>query len=266
MDKGIYTALSGGIAKSHEIEIIANNLANANTPGFKKDSGTFNEYLTEIRRPDTVEGLDRELTLGSMPDARPQTDKSFVEMDGVYTSFNQGGLKRTGNPLDLGLEGKGFFEISTPSGIRYTRQGNFKVSSEGVLVTANGFPVLAKGAGAPEQRTIRLGQGIVEVAGTGEIKQAGQTIGNLSVVEFQETQWLEKVGNSYYRNTDERNEKKGELPQTLISQGFLEMSNVNAVHEMTKLIEATRSYESQMQAIKTYQEIDGRSVNDISRR
>jgi flagellar basal-body rod protein FlgF len=269
MDKGIYTALSGGIAKQHEIEILANNLANANTPGFKRDSGTFNEYLTELRRPDTVEGVQREITQATLLEGRPQGDKSFVEMDGIYTSYNQGGLKRTGTPLDLALEGKGFFEVLTPSGVRYTRQGNFSLSKEGTLVTSNGFPVLSRGEGtAPEQRVIRFGSGAgpIEIAPTGEIKQGGQPVGALSVVEFHEAQWLEKVGNSYFRNTNDQNEKKG-LPSTSqIHQGFIENSNVNAVHEMTRLIEATRAYESHMQAIKTYQEIDGRSVNEIARR
>lgn len=266
MDKGIYTALSGGIAKSHEVEIIANNLANANTPGFKRDSGTFNEYLTELRRPDTVEGLQREMSQTALLDARPQGDKSFVEMDGVYTSFTQGALKRTSIPFDMALEGKGFFEVLTPSGVRYTRQGNFNLSKEGTLVTSNGFPVLAKGAGAPEQRLMRFTQGAVEVSPNGQVKQGGQPLGELSIVEFHENQWLEKVGNAYFRNTDDNNEKKGLPVETRVNQGFIETSNVNAVHEMTRLIEATRGYESQMQAIKTYQEIDGRSVNDIGRR
>ena len=87
MDKGIYTALSGGIAKGHELEVVANNLANANTPGFRRDVATFNEYLTELRRQDTVEGLQREITAATLFDGRPAGDKSFVEMDGVYTNF-----------------------------------------------------------------------------------------------------------------------------------------------------------------------------------
>ncbi len=267
MDKGIYVALSGGLAKSHELELIANNLANANTPGFKKDTGTFNEYLTEVRRADTVEGLQREINAATLLDGRPQGDKSFVEMDGIYTMHGQGGLKRTGTAFDCALEGKGFFEVLTPSGVRFTRQGNFSLSKEGVLVTANGFPVLQKGAGAaPEQRVIRFGEGQVEIGGGGQIKQAGQEIATLSMVEFHENQWLEKVGNSYFRNTDEKNEKRGAEVQSKVHQGFLENSNVNAVQEMTRLIEATRAYESQLQAVKTYQEIDARSVNEIARK
>src|SRR4051812_41503482 len=138
MDKGIYTALSGGIAKSHELELIANNLANANTPGFKRDTGTFNEYLTEFRRNDSVEGVKREIAAAAGMDTRPTGDKSFVEMDGVYTDFRQGTLEKTGRTLDLGIEGQGFFEVWTPSGIRYTRQGSFSVSTDGHLVTQNG--------------------------------------------------------------------------------------------------------------------------------
>lgn len=267
MDKGIYTALSGGLAQSHEIELIANNLANANTPGFKRDTGTFNEYLTEMRRPDSPEGLQREISNSTLIDGRPQGDKSFVEMDGVYTQFAQGGLKRTNNPLDLALEGKGFFEVLTPSGVRYTRQGNFSLSRDGILVTASGYPVLSKGDGvAPEQRTIRIGEGAVEISPVGDIRQQNQVLGQVSIVEFAENQWLEKVGNAFFRNVREENEKKGIPAESRIHQGFIENSNVNAIHEMTRLIEATRTYESHLQAIKTYQEIDTRSVNDISRR
>lgn len=270
MDKGIYTALSGGLAKSHEIEIIANNIANANTPGFKRDTATFNEYLTEVRRPDTPEGVQRETGQAAMLDPRPQGDKSFVEMDGIYTVFRQGPLRRTNAPLDLALNGKGFFEVMTPSGVAFTRQGNFSMSRDGLLVTSSGYPVLARGEGAvaaaPETRQIRLaGAGPISVSATGEIVQAGQPIAQLSIVEFQEAQWLEKLGNAFYRNTEDTN-RKPTTTETSLEQGFLELSNVNAVHEMTRLIEATRAYESHLQAIKTFQEVDARSVNEIARK
>jgi flagellar basal-body rod protein FlgG len=273
MDKGIYTALSGGIAKSHELELIANNLANANTPGFKRDTGTFNEYLTELRRADNVEGVRHEILAATSPDARVQGDKSFVEMDGVYTDFRQGNLDETHRALDLGLQGDGFFEVLTPAGVRYTRQGNFSIDAQGRLVTGSGFPVLSRlGAPVPgnestvppELRVIQLGNAPVSVTNDGAVVQEGKEVAALSVQEFHEPQWLEKTGNSYYRNTDPANLKPGEV-RTQVHQGFLEGSNVNAVKEMTRLIEATRAYESHMQAIKTYQEIDGRTVNDIAR-
>jgi len=274
MDKGIYTALSGGIAKTHEIELIANNLANANTPGYKRDTGTFNEYLTELRRQDRAEAVAHETAAASLNDPRPSGDKSFVEMDGVYTDYGQGTIQKTGRSFDLAAEGKGFFEILTPAGIRYTRQGNFSLSNDGRLVTANGYPVLAAVTRTvegrpvtdvpPEARVIRLsGGGPVQITSDGVIRQDGVDRAVLSVQEFHEPQWLEKAGNSYYRNTDEKNLKPGRS-STRLHQGFLESSNVNAVKEMTRLIEVTRAYESHMQAIKTYQEIDARSVNSIA--
>jgi flagellar basal-body rod protein FlgF len=295
MDKGVYTALSGGIAKSHELDLIANNLANANTTGFKRDAGTFNEYLTELRHPDSVSGVGREISALTSPESRPQGDKSFVEMDAVYTDFRQGNLQKTGRTLDMALEGKGFFEVLTPAGIRYTRQGNFSISAEGRLVTNNGFPVLMKtdksktdtssagslmllgvigeqkprvspepeAAAGPQNRILQLGEGKVEITPEGIVRQNGVQVGQLSIEEFHESQWLEKVGHSYFRNVNADNIKTAPT-ESKIHQGFLEGSNVNPVAEMTRLIEATRAYESHLQAIKTYQEIDGRTVNDIA--
>lgn len=287
MDKGIYTALSGGLAKGREVELIANNLANATTPGFKRDTGTFNEYLTELRRSDSVDGLQREIRSLSDPDARPTGDKSFVEMDGVYTDFRQGTLQKSGRALDVAIEGNGFFEVLTPAGIRYTRQGNFSIDNEGRLVTTSGYPILSKATqgqvavsnlevpGAPpvtgqvpdrqpnaQARVIQLGQGPIQITEDGRILQNGAEVASLSVEEFEEPQWLEKMGNSYYRNTHPNNLKNGVVSSKL-HQGFIEGSNVNPVSEMTRLIEATRAYESHMQAVKTYQDIDSKSVNDI---
>lgn len=289
MDKGIYTALSGGLAKSREIELIANNLANSTTPGFKRDTGTFNEYLTELRRYDSVDGVQREIQSLADPDARPTGDKSFVEMDGVYTDFRQGTLQKTNRPLDIAIEGNGFFEVLTPAGVRYTRQGNFNLDPEGRLVTSSGFPVLKKGTqteinvtdlevkGAPpvtgpipdrqpspQERVIQLGQGQIQITEQGKIFQNGVEVAEVSVEEFHEPQWLEKMGNSFYKNTHPKN-LKNEQKVSKLHQGFIEGSNVNPVSEMTRLIEATRAYESHMQAVKTYQDIDNKSVNDIAR-
>jgi flagellar basal-body rod protein FlgG len=271
------------------VEVIANNLANATTPGFKRDTGTFNEYLTELRRGDSVEGVQQEVLSLANPDARPSGDKSFVEMDGIYTDFRQGTLQKSGRPLDVAIEGNGFFEVLTPAGIRYTRQGNFSVNKEGRLVNSNGDLVLSKGSQnkvavtdlevpgaapftgqvsdrqpAAEQRIIQFGEGPVQITQEGAVIQNGVEISRINIEEFEEAQWLEKMGNSYYRNTHPANLKNGTLNSRL-HQGFIEGSNVNAVSEMTRLIEATRAYESHMQAIKAYQDIDSKSVNDIAK-
>lgn len=264
MDKGIYTALSGGIAKSHELELVANNLANALTPGFKRDAGTFNEYLTELRRNDTADGLQREIQNAADINGRPSGDKSFVEMDAVYTDFRQGAIEKTSRTLDVALGGPGFFEVSTPSGVCYTRAGNFNLNKQGELVTANGYPVLQAGEGPAEGRTIRLGQGAIQIDGDGSVHQNGSVVAKIGVKNFFETQWLEKVGQSYFKNKDPQNiNPAGGYNE--FHQGHLEGSNVNPVHEMTQLITVTRSYESHMQAIKTYQDMDNRTVNEIAK-
>ncbi len=276
MDKGIYTALSGGIARAHEVELLANNLANVNTPGFKRDAGTFNEYLTGLRRNDSVEGLKREVENAALG-TRTDGDKSFVEMDGVYTDFRQGALQKTGRDFDMGIQGKGLFEVLTPAGIRFTRQGNFTADGDGRLVTTSGHLVLARDPRLtqpvegryeptePAARVIQIGRiGKIEVTPDARVLQGGAEIAQLSIVEFHEPQWLEKQGNGLFRNTHEDN-LKHIPPETQVIQGFLEGSNVNPIHEMTRLIEATRAYESQLQTIKTYGEIDSRSVNDIAR-
>jgi flagellar basal-body rod protein FlgF len=293
MDKGVYTALSGGIAKSHELELIANNLANANTPGFKKDNGTFNEYLTGLRRNDSVESLPREIMAATDLNARPSGDKSFVEMDGVYTDYRQGNIEKTGRTLDVALEGKGFFEVLTPSGVQYTRQGNFNISPQGILVTNNGYPVLSRPAKVqgtapaegdlfgvinssgkqvpggvrtpgPQQRVINLANGPIEIGQEGIIRQNGIQVAQLNIEEFKEDQWLEKSGNTYFKNTSPNNLNNEDV-KSRVHQGFLESSNVNPISEMTRMIEATRAYESHLQAIKTYQEIDAKTANDLTK-
>lgn len=113
-----------------------------------------------------------------------------------------------------------------------------------------------------QARVIQLGQGPIQITEDGRILQNGAEVASLSVEEFQESQWLEKMGNSYYRNTHPGNLKNG-VTTSKLHQGFIEGSNVNPVTEMTRLIEATRAYESHMQAVKTYQDIDSKSVNDI---
>ncbi len=263
MDKGIYTALSGGLAKSHELDLVANNLANSGTPGFKGDVATFDEYLTELRNPDTPQALSQEIKALALGEGYTPGDKSFVELDGIYTDFRQGPLNQTHRPLDLALQGKGFFEILTPQGTRYTRQGDFTRNAEGYLVSVNGDFVLSQGDGAPEQRKIKLDAAPVAISDQGALYQQGLRKADLKVQEFKETQWLEKVGNSNYRNKGGDVNLVTPASRTLVSQGFLEGSNINPVKEMTRLISLSRAYESHVQAIKTYQDIDNRTATEM---
>lgn len=276
--KNIWVSVSGALAQQRSVETIANNVANANTPGFKKDQLVFKEYLTALDKG--VEDIDLPNKEWKPKDFYKTygAQNAQVKVDGSYTDFQQGQLTPTGNPLDIALRGKGFFEVLTPNGIRYTRRGLFTISTDGNLVTDQGYIVLNKldresqnaqgGAGdsslpQPEQRKISLNNAPVTISMNGEIYQKGKKIGDLSIVEFNDRQALKKEGNSLYINSHPGNFT--DSPQTTVSQGFIEESNVNAVSEMSALIKANRHFESIQKAMKAYDNITGKSVNEISR-
>src|SRR5438874_1021896 len=142
--KGVYSALSGAMAQSHQLDTIAQNIANANTPGFKTDKNAFKEQLTILEKaPDVIPIPRIPASIESFYDFEG-TDKSFVDVDATFTDFSQGGLKATGNNLDVALEGKGFLEVLTPQGSRLTRKGTISLTADGTLVTTDGHPVLQK--------------------------------------------------------------------------------------------------------------------------
>ena len=206
MSKGIYTALSGAMAQNQQLDTIANNIANANTPAFKGDKNTFKEYLTVLEKTPSVIQVPRiPASIESFYDMQG-TDKSFVDVSGTFTDFQQGPLKPTNNPLDIGLEGKGFLEVQTPQGTRYTRKGTLNISAEGRLVTSDGYAVLKKGNSGddPNNRIITLdpGKGQPAITSSGEIYQNGGQVAALSLVNFQNTEMLRKIGSSLYDNAD----------------------------------------------------------------
>ncbi len=280
--KDIWVPLSAAIAQQRKVDTIANNVANANTPGFKKDRLVFKEYLTALDKG--TEDIDlprKEWRPGDFYRSQG-AEKSFVKVGANFTVHEQGQLTPTGNPFDLGISGPGFLEVLTPNGIRYTRRGSFSISKEGKLVTDQGYLVLSKLSQAPtdsqgrddgaslvpkpEDRAIIIPASIknVSVTNDGTMYIDGQGSSTLSVVEFNDVHALRKEGSSLYINPDNNNLLTAS-PKTQIHQGFVEQSNVNAVEEMSELIKANRQFESVQRAIKTYDNISGRAVNDILR-
>jgi len=150
---GMWTAAAGAAAQSQNVEIIANNLANSDTPAFKKDLPTFKEYLATIEREhgtvDIPRGPIKEKEFYPL-DGR---DESFVIMDGTHTNHLQGHLRVTQSALDVALDGPGFLEVSTPFGVRYTRHGSLKLATDGRLVTTEGYPVLTASPGGLAAQT-----------------------------------------------------------------------------------------------------------------
>jgi flagellar basal-body rod protein FlgG len=261
--KGIYSALSGAMAQSHQLDTIAQNIANANTPGFKTDKNTFKEHLTILEKaPDVITVPKIPASIESFFDMQG-TDKSYVGVDGSFTDFSQGGMKATGNALDVGVQGDGFFEVLTPQGPRFTRKGTFSLSSDGTLVTTDGLPVLQKGDGPASERTIKLNNvDAVTITQQGALYQDGQNVAQLSIVEFDKNDHLKKIGHALYASTNEAIRPR-ESNSSQLHQGFLETSNVNIVQEMTDMIQTTRNFETAQKVIKAYDEMDGKLINEV---
>ncbi len=226
--KNIWVPLSGQIAQQRKVETIANNIANANTAGFKKDQLAFKEHLTALTKgADTIDLPRKEW--GPDDFYRSQGgENAFVKVDGSYTDFSQGALTPTNNPLDLALFGKGFF------------------------------------ANPIEDRIIKIPSNLkISISKEGDIFNKDGNLGKISVVEFNDPHALKKQGHSLYINNAQEN-LKNEAIKTTVNQGFIEGSNVNAIKEMSELINAHRHFENIQKAISTYDQISGQIVNDIA--
>ncbi len=277
--KNIWVPLSGQIAQQRKVETIANNVANANTPGFKKDQLVFEEHLTALTKgSDDIHIPRNEFS----PDDFYHTqggENAYVAVAGSYTSHEQGQLVPSNNPLDVALNGPGFIEVLTPQGVRYTRTGSFSLSKDGELVTNQGFKVLtpvemtaeelrgpaSQSVPTPAERILRLPHNqAVSINLQGEVMTRQGAVGKISVVEFADVQALKKEGNALFINPDEANARRVGL-STTTNQGFVENSNVNAVEEMSELIKAHRHFESIQKAINAYDSISGKAANDLAK-
>ncbi|NUM57192.1 MAG: flagellar basal-body rod protein FlgF [Bdellovibrionaceae bacterium] len=266
--KGVYTALSGAMAQNLQMDTIANNIANVNTPGFKKDSQVFNEYLTANEKPPSVIQVPRiPASIESFYDLQGG-DKSFVDAKGTFTDFSQGSLKHTGNQLDVAIDGKGFFEIATPTGVKLTRTGNFTLDGNGRLVTKEGFFVLKAGGEGedPEARSITLNGALpLSINDAGDVLQGTDVIAKLSLVDVENKDSLQKVGNSMYTFKSNQPAEVVALKNPSVKSGFLESSNVNIVQEMTDMIKTQRIFESTQKAISAYDSISDKLVNQVGK-
>ena len=269
MSKGIYTSLSGAMAQSRQVEALANNLANAGTTGFKKDDLTFREHLSILTDPSKRSPVPRVEFSPKQFHQLHGADKSFATTDASYTDFSQGALKLSNRDLDTAISGPGFFEIATPRGLRYTRNGVFNRSNEGLLVNAQGFPVLSKADAAsedaftsPESRAIQLENGKVHITHNGDVYVNGNFLASLQVTEFVDGTQLKKEGANLLINQDPTNISK-EGPQSQVLQRHLESSNVNPVSEMVRLMEAQRLFEENMKTIKQFDAVEKLAASDL---
>lgn len=237
----MYVGLSRQMILQRELDIVANNIANADTNGFKVESLMSS---TDAETP--------KVRLGSSQPIQ------FALDNGVARDFTEGAMQPTGGPLDLAISGQGFFQISTANGTRYTRDGRFAMDAQGRLVTQGGDPVL-DASGSPI--TLNAANGPVTIGRDGTITQTpsgqaqSQVVGKIGVVRFDSLSDLSKEGASLFVNTS--NQQSQPAPDVSVNQGMLEASNVKPVLQITDLIRIQRAYESMNQMIS--------NTNDLSK-
>lgn len=229
MENSLLIGLSRQMMLERQLDVIANNVANVTTNGYKADYSLFNEYLMPGAHEDNFVGRDRRL--------------SFVQDRATFHDFASGPTEQTKNPLDVTIDGDAFLVVQTPNGERYTRDGGLQINSQGQLVTTSGHPVL--GANGPirfqqTDRKIAISEDgtITVIEG---INNATNSIrGTLRMVSFPQTQKLIKEGSNLYAAGEGNFARQNTTSR--IRQGFIERSNVNAVAEMSRMVEVSRAY------------------------
>jgi len=243
MDNSLYVGLSKQMVLQRQMDIIANNIANSDTSGFKVES------LAEAEDPQAPA-----FTLGGPAPVK------FVMPNGVIRNFGQGALHRTDSPFDVALDGRGFFKVQTPQGERYTRDGRFRMDDTGKLVAANGSPVLDDGGG---QISLNPERGPLTVSPDGTLSQGTERIGKLGVVDFPNLSTLEKVGDNLMQNTS--NQTPTAATDVRLRQGMLEGSNVNPILEITRMIEVSRAYEQMAKMMDTQADLSTQAVQQLGK-
>lgn len=257
MLKGLYTAYSGMLNEQNRMDIMTNNLANATTVGYKKEGSTSQSFhdVLAVKIKDASVGASLVQPLG--------INDPGVKIGENYTDYTQGSFRITGNTYDLALTGDGFFavEFTNKAGetyTKYTRAGQFTLNKEGNLVTQDGDYVLDT-----NNRRIKLNTAVdAAISDNGTISQEGRVAARIQVADFENYDYLEKYGETYYQPVEGAQRIAS---NATVNSGFLEMSNAQPVTEMVNLISITRAYESNQKIIQTYDDTLGIAVNQLGK-
>lgn len=237
MDNSVYIALSRETALFRDLEISANNIANANTTGYNAEKSLFSQYLVQ--------------NTGRRKDA-------YANDVSDYRDTTTGPIALTGNPFDLAINGNGYFQIQTPQGVRYTKAGNFQIDTNGTLVTPSGYPVLGKSGG---QLTIPPTAKDVVINGVGEMQIDGQAAGEIGLFEFDNEQAMKRIGASMYSS----DETPRPSLTARIAQGAIEASNVKPVTELVRVQELSRSVGNTAKFIETMFDLQRKASTTYTR-
>jgi flagellar basal-body rod protein FlgF len=244
VENAFLVGLSQQVATHRTMDVIANNIANMATPGFKRESLLFEEYVVEVPANE-AEG--------------PGTvDVSFVLDVGTARDLNSGRLENTGVPTDVAINGAGYFVVQTPEGERYTRNGHFHFDPTGRLVTDDGHAVLSQGG----EIAVRPEDGAMHISADGTISTALGVLGRLRIVTFENERALMKAGASLY-TTGEGQAGPQNVEQIQVAQGTLERSNVEPVIEIARMVQVMRAYQANLDITQTSQDLLRRAIEKL---
>ncbi|WP_342361517.1 flagellar basal-body rod protein FlgF [Terrarubrum flagellatum] len=243
MENALLIGLSRQMALAREADVIANNVANVNTNGFKARSQRFEEYLMPVAKADSFPGAGQRL--------------SYVLDGGVGLDVTQGAIERTGNPLDLAIQGDAFFTVQTPAGERYTRDGAFTLNSAGELVNASGFKVVGDGGVI----TFSPQDGDIEIGADGVINTKQGPRGQIKLVSFDNSRLLTSEGDNLFSSTAPSRPVGKDVK---VSAGSVERSNVKPILAMSRLMEVTRAYQNITNMIQRTDELRGSAIQKLA--
>jgi len=243
MDQVSITAASGLHSRMEALDMLANNLANTTTGGYKLDREFYSLFN---------QGTESEYE-GGVPSTLPHIKSQ-------WTDYTQGTLQPTGNPLDLAITGQGFFVVNGPSGPLFTRNGAFQISSSGALMTAEGYTVSGVGGGTIQTQS----QSPITVAADGTVEQDGQTLGQIDIVDFQDRSILQKVGNSYFSNASST-VNPSPATDASIAQRQIEASNVSPAESAVRLVAVMRQFEMLQKAISVTTDMNKKALDEVAR-
>ena len=250
MSYGLYAAVSGSMVQEKRMEILSNNLANVNTSGFKEDRPIFREFYNKVQN--TIMLTDTASQGSSM--LAQKMNMGYLTFSGVKTDFSAGDMKYTGNPLDVAINGPGFFVVDTPRGELYTRMGNFSLNDKGELVTHEGYTLKGKG------KSIKIEGTEITIDRKGAVTVDKVEVDTLKLVDFEDYTALRKVGDNLFEDSGGNVRKADECE---IKHRTLELSNINIVKEMVKMIDVLRLYESYQKVIQSLDETTSRATREV---
>jgi len=244
MDNSLLVSLSHQLASYRAMDVIANNIANVSTPGFKREAAKFEEFVAMMRPAEGQTGMQ---------------PVSFVKDAGTMRDSSQGNLEQTGATYDIAITGPGYFQVQTPTGMRYTRDGHFSLNADGSMVTSQGYAVQGDGGAI----TIAPTDGQILIAPDGTVSSVlnGVTnlLGKLKVVDFANSDALTKQGSNLYSTL-----QTPTAPAAVnVRQGALEASNVQPVIEISHMIEVMRAYEATASLSKSQEDMMRQAINQL---